>query len=81
MDFSFTKEQNNFRQEVRNFLEEEIKQGHWEPACDAWIQGFNPGFTKRVAQRGWIGLIWPREYGGQGRSYIDRLIRRNFFPR
>jgi len=74
MDFSFTEEQNKFRREVRNFLEDEIKQGHWEPACDAWIQGFNPEFTKRVAQRGWIGLIWPREYGGQGLSYIDRLI-------
>jgi alkylation response protein AidB-like acyl-CoA dehydrogenase len=74
MDFSFTKEQNEFRREVRNFLEDEIKRGYWEPTCDAWIQGFNPGFTKRVAQRGWIGLIWPREYGGQGLSHIDRLI-------
>lgn len=74
MDFGFTEEQNKFRQEVRNFLEEEIKKGYWEPACDAWIQGFDPGFTKRVAQRGWIGLTWPKEYGGQGLSYIDRLI-------
>jgi len=74
MDFGFTEEQNRLRQEVRNFLEEEIKNGYWEPACDAWIQGFDPGFTKRVAQRGWIGLTWPKEYGGQGRSYVDRLI-------
>ncbi len=74
MDFGFTEEQNKFRQEVRNFLEEEIKKGYWEPACDAWIQGFDPEFTKRVAQRGWIGLTWPKEYGGQGLSYIDRLI-------
>jgi len=74
MDFGFTEEQNKFRQEVRNFLEDEIKKGYWEPACDAWIQGFDPGFSKRVAQRGWIGLTWPKEYGGQGLSYIDRLI-------
>jgi len=74
MDFGFTEEQNKFRQEVRNFLEEEIKKGYWEPACDAWIQGFDPEFSKRVAQRGWIGLTWPKEYGGQGLSYIDRLI-------
>jgi alkylation response protein AidB-like acyl-CoA dehydrogenase len=74
MDFGFTEEQKNFRQEVRSFLEEEIKKGYWEPACDAWIQGFDPAFTKRVAQRGWIGLTWPKEYGGQGRSYVDRLI-------
>jgi alkylation response protein AidB-like acyl-CoA dehydrogenase len=74
MDFGFTEEQNKFRQEVSNFLEEEIKKGYWEPACDAWIQGFDPEFTKRVAQRGWIGLTWPKEYGGQGLSYVDRLI-------
>jgi alkylation response protein AidB-like acyl-CoA dehydrogenase len=74
MDFGFTEEQNKLRQEVRSFLEDEIKKGYWEPACDAWIQDFDPEFTKRVAQRGWIGLTWPKEYGGQGRSYIDRLI-------
>jgi len=74
MDFGFTEEQNKFRQEVRNFLEEEIKKGYWEPTCDAWIQGFDPEFSKRVAQKGWIGLTWPKEYGGQGLSYIDRLI-------
>jgi len=74
MDFGFTEEQTKFRQEVRNFLEEEIKKGYWEPTCDAWIQGFDPEFSKRVAQKGWIGLTWPKEYGGQGLSYIDRLI-------
>jgi len=74
MDFGFTEEQNKFRQEVCHFLEEEIKEGYWKPACDAWIQDFNPEFTKRVAQRGWIGLTWPKEHGGQGLGYIDRLI-------
>jgi alkylation response protein AidB-like acyl-CoA dehydrogenase len=74
VDFSFTEEQNEFRQEVRKFLEGEIKKGYWQPACDAWIQCFDPGFTKRVAQRGWIGITWPKEYGGQERSHTDRLI-------
>ena len=74
MDFSFTEEQKKLRQEVRYFLEGEIAQGLWEPACDAWIQGYDPEFTKRVAKRGLIGLTWPKEYGGQGRSYMDRLV-------
>jgi len=74
MDFSFSEEQKRFRQEVRDFLEEELRQGLWEPTCDAWIQTYNPEFTKRVAQKGWIGLTWPKEYGGQERSYVDRLI-------
>ena len=74
MDFEFTEEQNRFRKEVRDFLEGELKQGNFQPACDAWIQGFSPEFTKKVAERGWIGLTWPKEHGGQGRSHMDRFI-------
>ena len=74
MDFEFSQEQEKFRQEVRDFLEEELRQGTFKPSCDAWIQGFSIEFTKKVAQKGWIGLTWPKEYGGQERSHIDRLI-------
>ena len=74
MDFKFSEEQEKFRQEVRDFLEEELRQRSFEPSCDAWIQGYSPEFTRKVAQRGWIGLTWPKEYGGQGHSHVDRLI-------
>ncbi len=74
MDFEFTEEQQKFRQEVKDFLQEEIKKGTFKPSCDAWIQGYSPEFTKNVSKKGWIGLTWPKEYGGQGRSHIDRLI-------
>jgi alkylation response protein AidB-like acyl-CoA dehydrogenase len=74
MDFRLSQEQEEFRQEIRDFLEGEIKQGLWQPSCDAWIMGHDPEFTKRVAKKGWIGLTWPKEHGGQGRSFIDRLI-------
>ena len=49
MDFRFTEEQESFRQEVRDFLEGEIKRGTFKPACDAWIQGFSPEFTRKMA--------------------------------
>lgn len=74
MDFTFTPEQEALRQEVHAFLEQELREDRWRPACDAWIQGFDPDFTKRVAARGWIGLTWPKEYGGHERSFVDRLI-------
>jgi len=74
MDFEFTKEQESFRQEVRGFLEDEIKKGTFKPMCDGWIQGFSWEFTKKVAAKGWLGITWPKEYGGLGRSHIDRLI-------
>jgi alkylation response protein AidB-like acyl-CoA dehydrogenase len=74
MDFHLTEEQENFRKEVQDFLEDEIKQGLWKPMVDGWIMGYDPDFTKRLSKKGWIGLMWPKEYGGQGRTYIDRLI-------
>jgi alkylation response protein AidB-like acyl-CoA dehydrogenase len=42
--------------------------------CDGWIQGFSWDFTKKVAAKGWLGITWPKESGGLGRSPIDRLI-------
>lgn len=74
MNFEFTQQQNEFRQEVRDFLETEIAAGTFKPKCDSWIHGFSKIFSKKVAEKGWIGLSWPKEFGGQGRSQIDRLI-------
>ena len=74
MDFRLSEKQEKFRQEVRDFLEEELRQGLWEPSCDAWIMGHDPEFTKRVSKKGWIGITWPKEHGGQGRSFVHRLI-------
>lgn len=74
MDFAFSAEQEQFRQEIKDFLETEIKQGRWKPTIDGWIMGHDPDFSRRVARKGWIGLTWPKEYGGQGRSFLDRLI-------
>ncbi|MBM2831639.1 MAG: Acyl-CoA dehydrogenase [Dehalococcoidia bacterium] len=74
MDFAFTPEQETFRVEVRRFLEGEIKLGSFAPGCDAWIIGHSPEFSRKIAAKGWIGLVWPKEYGGQGKTYIDRLV-------
>lgn len=74
MDFGFSEEQEKFRQEVRNFLEEEIRQGTFTPSPIAWSEDHSPKFSKKIAKKGWIGLHWPKEYGGQGRSEVDRAI-------
>ena len=73
MDLTFNEEQRALRAEVAAFLEEERAAGSFTPRVDAWITGFDRGFTKKMAARGWIGLTWPTRYGGGGRSYVDRL--------
>lgn len=74
MDFSFTKEQEDFRKEVRAFLEEELRKGTFKAHLNGWSEGYNPELSWKLGAKGWIGLTWPKEYGGQGRSYLDRLI-------
>jgi alkylation response protein AidB-like acyl-CoA dehydrogenase len=73
MDFRFTPEQEAFRQDIRAFLKQECPEPPAIPE-DGWIIGFDKAFSQKVGARGWIGLTWPRAYGGQGQSYLDRLI-------
>ena len=70
----FTEEQKQFRQEVRSFLKQHIENGTFETRCDSWLSGSDPSFSKLVAEQGWIGMTWPKEYGGSERSTIDRYI-------
>jgi alkylation response protein AidB-like acyl-CoA dehydrogenase len=74
LDFEFTREQESFRREVRGFLKSEIKRGAFQPMCNGWVHGFSRDFTKKLAAKGWLGLTWPEKYGGQGKSYVDRLV-------
>jgi acyl-CoA dehydrogenase len=60
------------RGEVRAFLAEERAAGGYEPRCDAWLSGHSPEFSARLAERGWVGMTWPRRYGGHERSYMER---------
>lgn len=74
MNFKFTEEQEKLRQEVRQFLEGELKKGTFEVRCDAWMGGYSPEFSHKIGERGWIGLCWPKECYGKGKSYIDRMV-------
>jgi acyl-CoA dehydrogenase len=73
MDLTFTEDQLALRGEVSAFLEKERAARTFTPQVDAWITGFDREFTKKMAARGWIGLTWPKQFGGGGRTYVDRL--------
>ena len=61
------------RQNVRQFLAEEIDQSHFKPMCNSWTDGFSPEFSKRLGDRGWIGRHWPAQYGGRDGSALETL--------
>ncbi|NLU84225.1 acyl-CoA dehydrogenase family protein [Rhodococcus sp. HNM0569] len=62
------------RAEVREFLREQIDSGAFVPAVDSWLTRRDEAFTKALAERGWIGMTIPREYGGHGRSFLERFV-------
>lgn len=70
----FTDEQEQFREEIRAFLEGELEKGTFQTKCDSWLSGSDPAFSKIIAEQGWIGMTWPKRYGGAERSSIDRYI-------
>ncbi len=49
-------EAETIRGEVRAFLREEIDAGTFDPMTAPYRSGFNPEFSRRVGQKGWIGL-------------------------
>jgi alkylation response protein AidB-like acyl-CoA dehydrogenase len=60
------------REEVRAFLAAERTAGTFEPRVDAWLSGVDPAFSRRLGERGWLGMTWPRRYGGHERSAMER---------
>ncbi|MCP9965059.1 acyl-CoA dehydrogenase family protein [Actinomadura madurae] len=61
------------RGEVRAFLAEQLAAGTFEPGVDSWLAGFSREFTRELGRRGWIGMVWPTEYGGHGRTARERF--------
>lgn len=62
------------RADVRAFLRDEIDRGAFEPAVDSWMTGFDPEFSRRLGERGWLGMTIPQAYGGRGRTATERVV-------
>jgi len=62
------------RAEVRSFLAEQLGAGAFTPSVDAWLSGWDEAFTAALAARGWLGMTVPTEYGGHGRSFLERFV-------
>src|SRR5438445_5521896 len=41
---------------------------------DSWIVGHDAEFAKELGRRGWLGMTWPVEEGGHGRSPLERFV-------
>lgn len=60
------------RQQVREFLKQhgDFKDSN---VIDSWSV-CDPEFSRSLAAKGWLGMTWPTEYGGGGKSYLERYV-------
>jgi len=61
------------RHEVREFLATALAGRSPAERAQSW-SGFDPAFSRAIGARGWIGMTWPRRYGGAERSALERYV-------
>jgi alkylation response protein AidB-like acyl-CoA dehydrogenase len=80
MDFRFSPEDEAFRQEFRSWLEANLPKGNQEPNVDFMHEEGSDDWNRRLEWHkkmhaaGWVGISWPKEYGGRGASLTQQLI-------
>jgi alkylation response protein AidB-like acyl-CoA dehydrogenase len=62
----------DLREDIRRVIASARDSSFGSP--DAWMRGHAPAFSARLAQSGFIGMTWPREYGGRGALNTERLV-------
>ena len=61
------------RAEVRAFLAGERQRAGIESWVGSW-EGFDRGFSARLAERGWVGMAIPQRYGGHEKGLLERFV-------
>ena len=76
MDFRFTPEDEAFRLEVREFLDQELPPDWVGGAGELQPSEFDLDLKmrKKLSQRGWLALAWPKEYGGGGANILRQVV-------
>ena len=61
------------RQQVRTLIAEEVASGAFSPGRHSW-NSFDAGFSRKCGERGFIGMLWPKKYGGHERTALERYV-------
>jgi len=74
MDYSFSEEQEMLRTMARDFLAKECPKTYVREMMEHDEKGYSPEVWKKMADVGWLGLVFPEEYGGTGMGFRDLMI-------
>jgi alkylation response protein AidB-like acyl-CoA dehydrogenase len=61
------------RAEVRDFLATALAERKPVQKAESWT-GLDPAFSRAMGARGWIGMTWPKKYGGHERTALERYV-------
>jgi len=61
------------RAEVRAFLAAELACGGYRREASGWDR-YDYVFSRKIGAQGWIGMTWPRAYGGREASALERYV-------
>src|SRR5438477_560445 len=73
MDFGFSQEQEMLRATARKFLEHECTSTFVRARMDE-PAGVTDDFWAKLAEQGWLGLVFPEEYGGSRLGFVDLTV-------
>ena len=62
------------RDEVRAFVAEEMEAGNIRSNGATGGDSFNRAFSRKVGAKGWLGMTWPKKYGGHERTFLERYV-------
>jgi len=72
MDLSYSAKEEQFRGELRAWLESNAP-GPEPEDLDAWVV-YGRAWQRKLYEAGWCGVAWPKEYGGRGATLIEQII-------
>ena len=80
MDFEYTSQEENFRQELRAWLETNPLHGY-DPVTFLHLEqdarfAIQLAWQKQLHRAGWVGIHWPKAYGGRGATVMEQTIYR-----
>ncbi|WCO67738.1 acyl-CoA dehydrogenase family protein [Iamia majanohamensis] len=84
MDLTYPDEAEQFRTEIRAWLEENLPDGWFDEGFEMTSEerrAFNEEWTKKLFAGGWICATWPEEYGGKGLTLIQGVVLSEEFSR
>jgi alkylation response protein AidB-like acyl-CoA dehydrogenase len=84
MDLTYPPEAEQFRAEIRAWLEEHLPDGWFDDDVEMTPgerARFNDEWTKTLYEGGWICASWPTEYGGKGLDTMQAVVLNEEFAR